>query len=268
MTCVLSMTTFYKGPCPGFGSNSDSGLVPDPRDYDDTWGPDPTLQAGGEGHHTFPSTTCRVEASSTCTNFNVTSDINSMHGGCIIDVTEEDKPIKDKQANMCNINKDNNDSIDVCQKQGAKRKLDCDSDDNTNYIPPKRISPFLNTPKERKEERKKILRMSIQKLRQVEDPEHFLRRSVLINNTMKRMQKELREERKKHVRNTHNGYNIYRMRPSCDYDVLNNSYLSNACFYEDPFLTGENDKITDDMTDTLVHSLGEKMEENIPYGGN
>lgn len=46
-----------------------------------------------------------------------------------------------------------------------------------------------------KEERRKVLKISINKLKKIEDPESSLRRSVLINNTMKRLQREAREEK-------------------------------------------------------------------------
>jgi len=46
-----------------------------------------------------------------------------------------------------------------------------------------------------KEERRKVLKISVNKLKKIEDPESSLRRSVLINNTMKRLQKEAREEK-------------------------------------------------------------------------
>lgn len=46
-----------------------------------------------------------------------------------------------------------------------------------------------------KEERKKVLKMSVRKLKAIEDPEMFLCRSVLINNTMKRIQNDVREEK-------------------------------------------------------------------------
>jgi hypothetical protein len=46
-----------------------------------------------------------------------------------------------------------------------------------------------------KEERRKVLKISISKLKRIEDPESSLRRSVLINNTMKRLQREAREEK-------------------------------------------------------------------------
>lgn len=46
-----------------------------------------------------------------------------------------------------------------------------------------------------KEERRKVLKISVNKLKKIEDPESSLRRSVLINNTVKKLQKEAREEK-------------------------------------------------------------------------
>jgi len=46
-----------------------------------------------------------------------------------------------------------------------------------------------------KEERRKVLKISINKLKKIEDPESSLRRSVLINNTMRKLQRESREEK-------------------------------------------------------------------------
>ena len=58
------------------------------------------------------------------------------------------------------------------------------------------IGGGLSLPRYRfKEERKKVLKMSVRKLKQIEDPETFLCRSVLINNTMKRIQAEIRDEK-------------------------------------------------------------------------
>lgn len=48
-----------------------------------------------------------------------------------------------------------------------------------------------------KEERRKVLKISVNKLKKIEDPESSLRRSVLINNTMKRLQRETREEKQR-----------------------------------------------------------------------
>ncbi|CAL8111740.1 unnamed protein product [Orchesella dallaii] len=56
--------------------------------------------------------------------------------------------------------------------------------------------PSMFTAKYRlREERKKVLKMSLAKVKRIEDPESFLRRSVLINNTIKRLQREVREEK-------------------------------------------------------------------------
>lgn len=46
-----------------------------------------------------------------------------------------------------------------------------------------------------KEERRKVLKLSMNKLKRIEDPESSLRRSVLINNTVKRLQREAKEEK-------------------------------------------------------------------------
>ncbi len=103
-----------------------------------------------------------------------------------------------------------------------KRKLTL-IDYEEDYDPrPKRISPFHNTPKQRRDEKRKVLRMSIQKLRQIDDPEVFLRRSVLINNMTKRMQKELREEK----RNGY-GYGYYQS----TFSSYNECPIEQDCFY-------------------------------------
>merc|ERR1719414_1681718 len=72
------------------------------------------------------------------------------------------------------------------------------------------MSPFLNTPKQRRDERRKVLKMAATKLRAIDDPEHFLRRSVLLNNQYKRLRDDMLDEKKY-------GYG------SCDYLVNMNS---------------------------------------------
>jgi len=52
-----------------------------------------------------------------------------------------------------------------------------------------------NTPKQRREERRKVLRVSAVKIKSIDDPEAFLMRSVLINNTFSRLRQELRDEK-------------------------------------------------------------------------
>ena len=59
----------------------------------------------------------------------------------------------------------------------------------------RRLSMLSNTKYKHKEERKKVLRISVNKLKAIEDPESTLCRSVLINNTMKRLQNEVRDEK-------------------------------------------------------------------------
>lgn len=53
------------------------------------------------------------------------------------------------------------------------------------------VSPIMYIPKFNwKDERRHLLRISMAKIRGVDDPETYLRRSVLINNTVKRLQKD------------------------------------------------------------------------------
>lgn len=46
-----------------------------------------------------------------------------------------------------------------------------------------------------RDERKRVLKMSLAKLRRIEDAESCLRRSVLLNNTLRRLQREARDEK-------------------------------------------------------------------------
>ena len=142
---------------------------------------------------------------------------------------------------------DNDDKVmdhSNARDHGIKRKVDS-NESTIDYIPSKRISPFLNTPKQRKDERKKILKMSIRKIRQLSDPEKFLRRTVLVNNTMKRLQLELRDEKCRNKKRK--SFNMY--------DVPTNNCLSDSYLCDDPFLSGVNEEITDDMTETLINNV-------------
>ncbi|XP_013778148.1 uncharacterized protein LOC106462743 [Limulus polyphemus] len=63
-------------------------------------------------------------------------------------------------------------------------------------LPTRRRVPQLWNPRMRwKDERRKVLKLSMNKLRRIKDPEGSLCRSVLINNTVKCLQKEIREEK-------------------------------------------------------------------------
>lgn len=67
---------------------------------------------------------------------------------------------------------------------------------SASYYSATRQRPSMISAKYRqKEERRKVLKISVNKLRRIEDPEAWLCRSVLINNTMKRLQKEAKEEK-------------------------------------------------------------------------
>ncbi|XP_045178134.2 uncharacterized protein LOC123538229 [Mercenaria mercenaria] len=153
-----------------------------------------------------------------------------------------------------------NNSFEMCKKRymimnqkstkshGIKRKAEEIGIDEM-YIPSKRVSPFLNTPKERKDIRRNILKISVKKLKQLDDPESFLRRTVLVNNTMKRLQTELLHEKRGNRetessnKNYFNGY--------CEFSIncMWNSYL-----LDDSHLSGVHEKIIDDMTDTLINN--------------
>lgn len=126
--------------------------------------------------------------------------------------------------------------------------------DDLEGRPVKRSSPSHKTPKECKEERRKILRMSIQKLRHMEDCGYFLTRSVLINNTLKKLQKEICEEIQ--FRDCIYGY---------DYDVLNKSFVAppDSDFEDLFFPSDDSDKmITDPLTEMLVNGGGKDQTDS------
>ncbi|KAK9875797.1 hypothetical protein WA026_009586 [Henosepilachna vigintioctopunctata] len=63
------------------------------------------------------------------------------------------------------------------------------------FCPPKNRPSMISAKYRQKEERRKVLKISMNKLKKIEDPEASLRRSVLINNTMKRLQQEAKDEK-------------------------------------------------------------------------
>lgn len=76
--------------------------------------------------------------------------------------------------------------------------LDDDMQDlygNRNYGLPSSRPTMISAKYRQKEERRKVLKLSMNKLKRIEDPESSLRRSVLINNTVKRLQREAKEEK-------------------------------------------------------------------------
>ncbi|XP_060594438.1 uncharacterized protein LOC132748816 [Ruditapes philippinarum] len=108
-------------------------------------------------------------------------------------VTSSDQTHSKHVVEDCNKTGPETTSLNASPKHGIKRKFELTTSEE-EYVSPKRVSPYYNTQKERKDDRKKILKMSIKKLKDLDDPETFLRRTVLVNNTMKRLQVDLQEE--------------------------------------------------------------------------
>ncbi|XP_076360481.1 uncharacterized protein LOC143252366 [Tachypleus tridentatus] len=83
-------------------------------------------------------------------------------------------------------------SVDQQLEQGQDEEMPIDD----LLLPPRRRVPQLwNTRMRWKDERRKVLKLSMNKLRRIKDPEASLCRSVLINNTVKHLQQEIREEK-------------------------------------------------------------------------
>ena len=119
----------------------------------------------------------------------------------------------------------------------ASNKRRHPANDPCDYRAAKRLSPLLNTPKQRKDDRRRILRLSAQKLRATPDPETCLRRSVLVNNTLLRIQRELRDDAPPEAaRSNCRRYLSRHGSGSAPWlqDALNQSYLySNAHLFDD-----------------------------------
>ncbi|XP_065205229.1 uncharacterized protein LOC135835081 isoform X2 [Planococcus citri] len=80
----------------------------------------------------------------------------------------------------------------------SSSSLDDDMQDlygSRNYGLPSSRPTMISAKYRQKEERRKVLKLSMHKLKRIEDPESSLRRSVLINNTVKRLQREAKEEK-------------------------------------------------------------------------
>lgn len=89
-------------------------------------------------------------------------------------------------------------TITVSLTKAAACTLDDDMQDmysGRNYGLPSSRPTMISAKYRQKEERRKVLKLSMNKLKRIEDPESSLRRSVLINNTVKRLQREAKEEK-------------------------------------------------------------------------
>ncbi|XP_045178171.2 uncharacterized protein LOC123538267 [Mercenaria mercenaria] len=278
MTCVLSMPALY--------TNSFSEGDADIRNmgsesFDLNWITDQNLHSELSDNQRC-ATPCHLEAS-TSSSMSCRMEISDELSGNVkheqLNVhTDEDfdtdiKPTESEKHFPINGNQRAINLFDMCKKAdvfpdhiknyGVKRKAEIRESEEV-YIPPKRVSPFLNTPKERKDERKKILKISVKKIKQLDNPETYLRRTVLVNNTMKRLQTELRQQKRRTKKFTSSNRTPFR-----GYDLTNNDCMSDTYLFDDPFLSGIHEKITDDMTDTLINNVfhnktnNESKESNV-----
>lgn len=101
----------------------------------------------------------------------------------------------------CASNKGIKDPIRMLDSLDRGCSLDDDDDmqelygSRTSYSLPTSRPTMINPKYRQKEERRKVLKLSMNKLKSIDDPESSLRRSVLINNTVKRLQREAKEEK-------------------------------------------------------------------------
>ncbi|XP_045178143.2 uncharacterized protein LOC123538237 [Mercenaria mercenaria] len=254
MTCILSMPALYTNP---FNEGDEDIQNKRCESFDLHWINVHHPHSGLSDNQRF-SDSCQVETSKSLSipcrmeiSNGLTTSVKSEHSE---KGYEKDNIETDSEKHVPTNGKHNAISLSYTCKEtevglddmnvnphGVKRKA-ITTESGEVYMPSKRVSPFLNTPKQRRDERKKILEISIKKLRQLDDPEAFLRRTVLINNVTKCLQKELRQEK-------------YGTKPFSRCGVFNNNCMSDTYLFDDPFLSGVHEKITDDMTDTLINNV-------------
>ena len=155
---------------------------------------------------------------------------------------------------MCNLDEGARELnvVRVC-----KRKLfSCDNGEV--YIPSKRISPLSNTPKEKKDERKHLLKLSMKKLKEIDNAERCLRRALLIQNTVRQLEKELQLD--KQVKSWRNG--VYTAKTICRCNISSIA-MEDYLMYHCPDINPVNETIADDMTDTLMKNIEDKIGERL-----
>lgn len=136
-----------------------------------------------------------------------------------------------------------------------------------------------------KEERRKVLKISINKLKKIDDPESWLCRSVLINNTLKKLQKEARDEKMQKQMNTYS--KTYFLKTTCSEDFscqLNNNNQTNFsqsnaevcqtkvddqdCFYQKDFNKEKEDvfcQLSNSKTEEFHYQLNKTNETDEKY---
>lgn len=145
-----------------------------------------------------------------------------------------------------------------------------DPAETLDFRPVKRVSLFLNTPKQRKEERRKILGQAFEKMQRIVDPEKCLLKSVLLHNTARRMQKELLDEAGSAYWQAMAGGCRYLHPQLYEMDVLNSNYWNQNNMYEDPrsFKSETDDLSSDALSKALERTVcSERPKDDVPSSG-
>ncbi|XP_044748381.1 uncharacterized protein LOC123309365 [Coccinella septempunctata] len=119
------------------------------------------------------------------------------------------------------------------------------------FTPPKNRPSMISAKYRQKEERRKVLKISMNKLKKIEDPEASLRRSVLINNTMKRLQQEAKEEKIQKQQ-----LNYPRIYDSDNLVNLKNEFIKNE-------VKSNEHKVSSKVIEFLENDFDKKLAEEI-----
>lgn len=117
-----------------------------------------------------------------------------------------------------------------------------------------------------KEERRKVLKISINKLKKIDDPESWLCRSVLINNTMRKLQKEARDEKMQKQMSVYSK-TYFLDGPECQLNNNNCKDSTDDCVYQSQDDKHSNKiKLAKMVESSLTNgvSLNEHVVEKIP----
>lgn len=109
----------------------------------------------------------------------------------VVDDEDDDSDEEDKMYQQMDwIEKQS--ALTVSSYDSSSSSSNSSSDDDDSLSDEKDSSSALFVPRSKwKEERRRLLRISMAKIHSVEDPEAYLRRSVLINNTVRRLQSDV-----------------------------------------------------------------------------
>ncbi|KAJ8968761.1 hypothetical protein NQ317_012718 [Molorchus minor] len=139
----------------------------------------------------------------------------------------------------------------------------------SGYNPPKTRITMISAKYRQKEERRKVLKISINKLKKIEDPESSLCRSVLINNTMKRLQQETRDEKiQKQQLNYNENYLSLKDEKNANFDDLQPFPSAEGRVRLESFVveTDFDTKLAQEINEVNakdIEALGSLVEENL-----